>query len=185
MLIDKLLYVLTARLPARLIKLDTGPYLERYYVGTLFGVTFYLHRFVSSDTERHLHNHPWTWARALVLSGGYLEESVVDICPHAGPDGVITKKTRVRFWNTVNGNLFHRISEAKPGTWTLFFHGERQQVDTGHYLTPKGWGFLERTYLVGVHDAVVFRPFPSASTEWWKTAEMKTGATIGRAPLKV
>lgn len=95
-MMSKLLFKLTARLPCRLIQLDSGPYLERYYLGTLLGVTFYLHRFVSSDTERHLHNHPWGWGRALVLAGGYVEESVHDICPHANDSGCIMQRKYIR-----------------------------------------------------------------------------------------
>ena len=115
-MISKLLYKLTANLPCRLIALDSGPYLERYYVGQLFGVTFYLHRFVSGDSERHLHNHPWRWGRALVLSGGYTEECVTDLCPAAGDSGCLIEERRIRWWNKVNGNHFHRITAPKPTT---------------------------------------------------------------------
>lgn len=168
-MINELLYRLSARLPCRLIH----PYLERYYLGRLFSVTFYLHRFVSSDSERHLHNHPWGWGRSLVLSGSYSEESVVDLCPHAGRSGCVTRTTRVRWWNKVDGNWFHRISDVKPGTWTLFFHGKR----VGVAGRPKGWGFLESVD----SETTIFRPFPSGASRWWETAD--TGKHIGRAPL--
>lgn len=170
---NRLLYRLTANMPARLIKLDGRPYLERYYVGQLFGVTFYLHRFVSSDSERHLHNHPWTWGRALVLAGAYDEESVTDLTP-AAPDGCMTTWRRIRFWNRVDGNHFHRIAWVRPGTWTLFFHGRRAQV--GPDLVPKGWGFLERR-----GDLVAFQRFPTSRQAWWKLAPK--GRDVGRVPL--
>jgi hypothetical protein len=144
----KLLNVLTRRMPLRVIEIN-GPYLERYYVGQLFGATFYLHHFVSSDEERHLHNHPWVWGRSLVPRGGYDEEVVCDL----SADGPITKTRRVRWWNVVNGNHFHRVARADVGTWTLFFHGPR--------VVGKGWGFLEGREFV---------PAESASAEWWKTA---------------
>ena len=172
---NKLLFKLTARLPCRLIKVN-GPYLERYYLGQLFGVTFYLHRFVSSDRERHLHNHPWGWGRALVLAGRYDEEYV-------GTNTVLVSGTfftsraiithRIRWWNKVNGDHFHRISNARPGTWTLFFHSPRVQVNG----KLKGWGFLEKGKFTPY-------PYPLRETDeprWWVNA--KLGRDIGREAL--
>lgn len=162
---------LSARLPCRLIKVNGEPYLERYYVGRLLGVTFYLHRFVSPDGERHLHNHPWGWSRSLVLSGGYTEEVVVDLTT-ASPSGCLTELRHVRWWNRVDGNHFHRIAAVGAGTWTLFFHGARQYVGG----EPKGWGFL-----TPVEGGVMFAPYQSAAGDWWKTAPR--GCDAGRAPL--
>lgn len=167
---NKLLYLLTAGLPCKQIMLDGRPYLERYYLGTLLGVTFYLHRFISSDTERHLHNHPWNWGRALVLSGGYVEESVRDICPHAGPSGCILNRRYIHWWNKVDGRFFHRISNAKPGTWTLFFHGRRATVDDKGE-TLKGWGFLDTLAMDREpYRTVFFHLHPPSNLRWWLTA---------------
>jgi hypothetical protein len=169
---NRLLYAITARLPARLIKIDDRPYLERYYVGELAGVTFYLHRFVSGDSERHLHNHPWWRSGSLILAGSYLEERVVDLCPHASESGCIIESSRVRWFNVIAGNLFHRISDAAPGTWSLFFHGERAYV----LDQPKGWGFL-----AGEDGLTVFRPMPPSTPYWWRTAPL--GRDVGRVAL--
>ena len=179
-MINSLLYRLTASLPCRLIELDSGPYLERYYLGKLLGVTFYLHRFVSSDSEEHLHNHPWTTGAAIILSGAYTEEVAVDICL-AAKGGVITQKKRRRWFNRVDGNKFHRIHAAAPGTWTLFFHGERARINLGGASVAKGWGFLDKQYLIGRHETVVFTPWPISASDWWTDA--KTGAEIGRVEL--
>lgn len=174
-MINRLLFKLSAGLRCRLITINDKPYLERYYMGELFGVTFYLHRFVSADRERHLHNHPWGWARALVLSGGYDEESVHDLTI-ATPTGCLIQTRRVNWWNRVNGNHFHRIANAAPGTWTLFFHGPRVQIGEGMATYAKGWGFLERDT-----DTVRFRPFLSANSNWKDTAPF--GRDAGRVPL--
>ena len=177
---DRLLYRLTAGMPARLIKLNGRPYLERYYVGQLFGVTFYLHRFVSSDSERHLHNHPWTWGRALVLAGSYNEQRVTDLSP-AAAGGCLTDFRHVRFWNRVDGNHFHRIAWVRPGTWTLFFHGPRARIVSAVPDCPlKGWGFLERDLRDG-EWVTVFEPFKSTASGWWRTAP--NGRDVGRVPL--
>lgn len=172
-IVERLLYRITANLPVRLIQLESGPYLERYYLGELFGATFYLHRFVSSDSERRFHNHPWRWGRSLVLCGAYIEEVVTDLCPHAGPSGCLIEARSVRWWNRVNGNHFHRISKAESGTWTLFFHGPRVFVNG----QPKGWGFIERRghsgekeYIDGrwtPYETTAFKPYPGAHEPWW------------------
>ena len=166
-MIHRLLYRLTAKLPCRLINIDNKPYLERYYLGKLLGVTFYLHRFVSADCERHLHNHPWGWGRALVLTGSYTEERVTDICPAVSKSGCLTTFKRVRWWNRVDGNHFHRISAAELNTWTLFYHGPRVCLPTG---VLKGWGFLENAFTVGYHDTTVFRTHSSDTSDWWLTS---------------
>jgi len=163
-----LLMKITAKRPVRRIDVNDAPYLERYYMGRLFGVTFYLHRFRSSDSEPHLHNHPWKWGRSLVLAGSYIEERVVDLAP-ATLSGCLVAWNRVSFWSKVNGNDFHRIASAKPDTWTLFMHGERQRVDAGCASVAKGWGFLEKT-----GDGVLFTPAPANhQPEWWHTADTR------------
>ncbi len=180
-MINKLLYKYTSELPCRLIPRKGGePYLERYYVGHLFGVTFYLHRFVSSDQEEHLHNHPWEWAKSLILSGSYDEEVVIDLCANLH-NGCYTTTRTVRFWNDIGPNHFHRIANAKPGTWSLFFHGKRQRVKVGQCSVSKGWGFLTKSYLFGLHDTVCFVPHPSAESNWWNNA--RKGKNIRRQPL--
>ncbi|WP_244260428.1 hypothetical protein [Burkholderia gladioli] len=55
----RVLYAISSRLPCRIIADGNKPYLERYYLATVFGVRFYLHRFVASDPDRGLHDHPW------------------------------------------------------------------------------------------------------------------------------
>lgn len=152
---NRLLYALTARLPCRLINLPSGPYLERYYVAR--GV--YLHRFVSGDSERQLHNHPWS-PLSVVLAGGYTEDVVTDL----SADGPLFVSCRVRWWNRIPANKFHRITGPRPGTWTLFIHGER--------IPGKGWGFLRGREFV---------PHPSASDGWHLTAPL--GRDAGRQPL--
>ena len=50
-LLYRFLYWWSGHLPLRLISKAGGPYLERYYLFTLFGHRFYLHRFVASDPD--------------------------------------------------------------------------------------------------------------------------------------
>ena len=162
--IETLLLRLTDRLPCRLIHGEHGePYLERYYVAGLFGWHLYLHRFVDSDPDRGLHDHPWRRAASLVLSGGYDELRLVQR-PGPGADeaGVTTphiRKRCVRPWrlNLLRGSDYHRVvlRDGRPA-WTLFVHGPR----------VKGWGFLRGgRYRAMAHTAAEFR-----HRDWWLTA---------------
>ncbi|WP_445364915.1 hypothetical protein ACJJJB_00140 (plasmid) [Microbulbifer sp. ANSA001] len=176
----RLLFWLSARLPCRLIPLESGPYLERYYLGQLFGMTFYLHRFVSSDSEKHLHNHPWEWGGSLILNGGYMEERAVDMCPVASSSGCLTEFKYRRWFNRVNANTFHRIHKAEPETWTLFVEGTRVMVGQKR----KGWGFFQQLRGFGEGEEgliTVFTPYPRSFGNWWEGA--RRGGQAGRVPL--
>ena len=129
-MIESLLYRITARLPCRFIDGEQDePYLERYYLFGAFGWHAYLHRFVDSDPDRGLHDHPWNRAVSLVLSGGYDEQR-----PSTGDvDHIFVRKIRPFRLNFLRGEDFHRVilRDGLPA-WTLFIHGPR----------VKGWGFL-------------------------------------------
>ena len=170
---NKLLFWLAGFLPCRIISDNGVPYLERYYVCTLFGVRVYLHRFVGSDPGRSLHDHPWRWAGSLVLSGWYNEETRSGI-------------KRVRWFNWITGDTFHRVilprdpfahdllddvpELTERPCWTLFFH-------RAAYVKP--WGFLckgiDRENSNGV---AIWLPWnhdnggdgTGTSSDWWNTA---------------
>jgi hypothetical protein len=165
----RLLFAYTARLPARFIDLNESPYLERYYVGQLFGFTFYLHRFVGSDGERLVHDHPWVWSAALVLVGGYREERVTGLCPDHG-----WRSRRRRMFpgrlNVIREMDFHRIESTAPETWTLFFHTPR----------CKRWGFL----FPEAGSGTGYVPHKSESDpRWWRYA--MPGGRAPRVPFAV
>ncbi len=165
-MIRQALYRLTARLPARLICVDDAPYLERYYVGSLFGATVYLHRFVSPDQDRHVHDHPWPWAVSIVLVGHYIEESVRWLTPDAG---WVARYVRRCWWrpNLLNARSLHRIHTASPDTWTLFVHGPRR----------KRWGFLEPAE----QGATYRQPLDDKASIGWETTA-PPGRSVGRVP---
>ena len=172
-MLNKLLFLLTARLPCRLIPIEDRPYLERYSLGKLFGVTFYLHRFVGQDAERHVHDHPWEWARAIVLSGWYEEELVraLDI-----NHGWISQIRIIRWYNRITEGTFHRITHTAPGTWTLFFHGARED---------RTWGFLEKVEEYPGIEAPYTKyhqPYDMKVTVGWEQSS-PLGRDAGREPL--
>lgn len=153
----RFLFWLTGLLPCRMIDGDNGePYLERYFVFRLFGFCLYIHRFLASDPDRGLHDHPWGWATSLVLAGEYDEIRMV----RASGVPYVTQENTVRagHFNFIRGDDFHRVvlPEGKSA-WTLFFHGPRR----------KGWGFVEGTQ---------YRPFALTGHDypldrWWRRAQ--------------
>jgi len=166
----RLLYRLTARLRCRLIQLDGHPYLERYYVGRFLGATVYLHRFLASDGDREVHDHPWRWSCAWVLTGGYREERLRHLDPEQGWVADMRRIGAGRL-NCLTARSFHRVVDPRPETWTLFVHGPR----------VKQWGFLETAAERG---GAVYRPAAQASGgDWKRTAPI--GAHAGRQPLGV
>lgn len=164
---------ITSFLPYREISDGETPYLERYYLGSLLGWRFYIHRFVGSDPDRGLHNHPWRYAVSLILSGWYLEETRAGI-------------HRVRWLNFLNFDTAHRVilpsnarpcfdsfggflvapADKKPEAWTLFAH-------TIGDICP--WGFWRPISGDDVPaGAAVFHPYTyereGSQREWWLTA---------------
>lgn len=53
---------------------DQSLYLSRTLLPRLGSARPLVHRIWREDADRHMHNHPWAWARFLIVSGGYVEE---------------------------------------------------------------------------------------------------------------
>lgn len=178
----RLLLALSARLPCRLIKDGDTPYLERYYVGSPFGLRIYLHRFVNSDPDRGMHDHPWQWALSIILHGWYYEER------RDTPPGL---PRVVRRLNWLRGDTFHRV--LLPRQWCSTFEGADRLTDEELQALPaeswslfvhrvghaKPWGFFRPLEIgdgkggrrIGALWAPVTYPGGgSQSGEWWLSA---------------
>lgn len=106
----------------------------------------FLHKFVSSDKEGQLHNHPWKWSVSFILVGRYRETRTTVHKWSKNPTN--GKLEIVRFHNPIHRELqagevnhisdsdFHRVEILSPHVWTLFLHGPR----TGQ------WGFATENY---------------------------------------
>lgn len=171
----RLLMAISGRLPCKIITDCGAPYLERYYIGTWFGVRAYLHRFVACDPDRGLHDHPWRWAVSVILAGYYYEVTRYAPC--------VRKVGRLNF---LTGESFHRvILPVRPIDKTSFYNSQinsyRQQCWTlfVHRVNrDKQWGFL-RDCAQG--SMVYTLHTPGENEEWWKLA--KPGReTEGRKP---
>lgn len=162
------LFVRLLALPKRIITRDDGrPYLERYYLlGEPGGLKYfdegqreqrwwqkafswlpcvYLHRFVSSDEDPELHNHPWK-AKSLILSGGYVEERRMPdpllFLRTGKTDGyvVIEQTFLPGSVNYLFSDTFHRVRLIESDCWTVIALGEKVQswgfwsAETGKFL---------------------------------------------------
>lgn len=156
-MIRKFLYWLTSKLPARAINGDRGePYLERYYLFSLFGVRAYIHRFIASDPDRGLHDHPWGWSVSWLLAGRYREIRAYRFDRRGRAHGGERQLGAGRI-NVIRGTDFHRLL-VEPGkeVWTLFVHGPR----------VKGWGFIRDAGYIQFAKGADDYP----SRQWWHTA---------------
>ncbi len=168
----KFLWWLTNRLRVRVIHVDGQPYLERYLLLKAFGLTAYLHHFVRGDSERWLHDHPWPWAFAVVLTGGYHEERWRYLCPVAG---LVVHEVPVRWWNLIRARDFHRIVRVEVGTWTLFIHPRR----------AKSWGFVRALPVMMPCAGAVMsyeQPFPvEQQGDFFESGKAMTGRELRRS----
>lgn len=98
------------------LQVGEKPYLHRYYAGTFKdGKDLWLHNFKCSDSERHLHSHPFEF-ETIMLCGNYTEEY------RRGMDGeIVTRYTSPCEWRNLDGaidrmlqKLASPIKEAAP-----------------------------------------------------------------------
>lgn len=125
------------------IKDAEGPYITRWHLIRTPWFRVFLHRIHRPDKDRHLHNHPWPKAFALVLWGGYCE-IVARVY-----EGVASQTWNWHFAGHTSTDAFkphayHRIRIVLPNTWTLFFAGRRLNTRKG----VSDWGFLVDKYHV-------------------------------------
>lgn len=158
-LLNSLLFWFSGFLRCRLIKVHEAPYLERYFMGHLFGAHVYLHRFLTSDDPKEgVHDHPWEGSLSLIPCGAYIEHRR-------------WTHYKVRWINFIDGDKFHRV-ELIPGlaAWSVFIA-----------WSPKPgrvWGMLKQFAPAdGRGDGIsVFEPYkynapgnnPSPG-KWWET----------------
>ena len=167
MILPRLLYRLSARLPVRLITRYGAPYLERYHLGRLGPCTAYLHRFVAGDGDPEPHDHPWD-AWSLVLTGHYVERR----CELSGREGLRGRLRRVAWLNRIRGGDIHQIADARPETWTLFIHTR----------VRKGWGFFQAVDQDPRGAVLYSQPLDPVGPDWHTTAPR--GAQSRRAPFR-
>lgn len=132
--------------PSESIGPKQNPYMLRWHLVRVDWLPrVYLHKFLRSDDDRALHDHPW-WAVSIILRGGY-----VDVTETHGFKMMVKCRTsifdvRSPFWKCCvtyqPATYQHRVAlpRSKDGTetpcWTLFITG----------LHVRQWGFWCRDY---------------------------------------
>lgn len=151
------------RPPDFVIGSEDNPYLHRWWIipkNRLFNI--YLHKFMRSDDDRALHDHPWSWNLSIIIRGSYIEHMPKNKKTF-GKDGDFRTVTKIRkAWRPVFrwGTTPHRIElykryvfgEPKPShtfpglpiqvtgeahVWTIFITGNNVR-DWGFYCR-QGW----------------------------------------------
>lgn len=144
-MLSSLLYKFQSKLKTRQITHNGQPYLERSYLGTIFGKRIYLHRFVACD-EDGLHDHPFLRSWSFLISGWYFEDRW-------------SCRRKVMFFNYIGPDRLHRIVLPQNGrdVWTLFTHTAR----------VKPWG-LFRKHESHVEWKNMSEPGDPAFSDWSK-----------------
>lgn len=105
------LMLITKHMPMKTIPVNGEDYLQRYYVGqNEYGDQDWLHRFLRSDSERHLHSDPGH-ADSTILCGWYAEEV-------KGIHSTFRKTWYEGDVNAIVPERIHRIVDVQPDTWT-------------------------------------------------------------------
>lgn len=175
------------------IRFGEKPYLHRYYAGTFKdGKDLWLHNFKCSDSERHLHSHPFQF-ETIMLFGAYVEEY------RRGMDGeIITRYTSPCEWRNLDGvierllqKLASPIKEAAPlSSIMLGLAAEYRSVDLfdWHRITHAEvdtWTAVivgpERVPMWFFNDGGMVKPMNSSPREWWRQYNFRpvSGAVIG------
>lgn len=122
--------VAEARKPDFIVGGLDNPYLLRWWIiprNPFFNI--YLHKFMRSDEDRALHDHPWI-NLSILLEGFYVEHTIA-------PGGVHERVMRIAGEMKLRGaKAAHRIEIREP-CWTLFITGP--VVRTWGFHCPHGW----------------------------------------------
>jgi hypothetical protein len=151
----ELLMALTASMPMKQIDVNDAPYLQRYFVGyAKDGGSWWYHRFLRADAERHLHTHPWT-GRSFILCGHYIEQ----LRP---PGNTNDRNDRRRYFNPgmlnqIFPSTLHRIVEIEPDTWTLLYIAPGREP-TWKFIADDGAEIIMQSSPENWHEKVGPRP---------------------------
>ena len=129
---ERLIAHMSKRQPDVVIGGAERPYLLRWWLiprNPVFNI--YVHKFLRSDDDRALHDHPWMNC-SILLRGFYMEHT---------PDIAVVRRVGDIVFRR-SGRMSHRIELfGEPGNeepcWTLFITGPRYREWGFH--CPAGW----------------------------------------------
>lgn len=102
-----------------IVNCDRDPYLLRWYVFRTEKIGLFIHKFVRSDEDRALHDHPWSFL-VIPIWRGYYEHS------------------QRPYYSLSRFDIARCDYESKHGGWTREWDAERERWIIGHQITiPK------------------------------------------------
>lgn len=134
-LADRIIARVTRRPPDFVIGGIEDPYLMRWWIiprNRFFNI--YLHRFLRSDDDRALHDHPWVNC-SILLRGSYWEHLQSD---QPGLMGRVVERKAGAIVLRWSGRIAHRVELLNGPVWTLFITGPRYR-EWGFLCDGKGW----------------------------------------------
>lgn len=118
------------------------PYLLRWHLIPRNRIAnVYVHRFLRSDDDRALHDHPWI-NLSILLDGAYLEHTPVCrdrlAAARLAEQGITDRRRFTAGALRLRGpRSAHRIELAEGPVWTLFLTGPN--VRSWGFWCPRGW----------------------------------------------
>lgn len=119
-----------------IVNCDRDPYLHRWYIFRSKRLGVFLHKFVRSDEDRALHDHPWNFF-GIVLKGGYMEHFETKItCPRCNGRGdivgTIQQTMRGLPWVNCPGCDGDGIKIVQDKKWRGIFSWTYQKAEYKH-----------------------------------------------------
>jgi hypothetical protein len=130
---ERIIARVTRRDPDFVIGDRDVPYLLRWWIiprNKVFNI--YLHRFMRSDDDRALHDHPWA-NLSILLRGRYAEHTI-----NAGGVNVRTERRAGEWKLRPFGSMAHRLELIDGECWTIFITGPRYR-EWGFHCAEQGW----------------------------------------------
>jgi hypothetical protein len=121
------------------IKPQDKDYLIRWIVLQCPWFSVYVHKFLSSDDERALHDHPWNFF-SIILKGAYKEHCWMN--KYGNPTVCNIRKMGSIGYREANWK--HRVELITPTVWTLMLVSPRKRAKWGFW--PKANWCWWRTY---------------------------------------
>ena len=126
-----------------IVNCERQPYLHRWYLFRTRRVACFIHKFIRSDEDRALHDHPWDFL-VIPIWRGYIEHSDRPITPPWFRANPMHPDNRVavirRIWPLISarfrrGEYRHRVElvGGRPA-WSIFFRFSERRT----------WGFWPR-----------------------------------------
>ena len=104
--------------------------------GPLDRLEWSVNHLIQPDGEL-LHSHAYEFVESLIMGGGYTHEFFL-----LGQDGAPGELQRASFragdTNFMPGNMFHRIVDVRPGTWTFMCYGPPIARRREYWVPGKG-----------------------------------------------